>query len=783
MPGRGWRKVPADAQAQTNARRRTEVDPLTLLERTDKHYLGCGEGIIFAPRFPRWLDRPGFWDEIDVYQYQMAPLFTVTFLDVAEGPPGRELEMRQVERRWTPAELVAEYDLGGGLKAREHRSVLRGGYMVSEWMLESLDGDRRLLAVAWSAQPGEEIGLETVEATGSSLLFRRSLCDHKGSRLTVQVTLSADDAAGASAYLSEGANLDPRWEAAPFVEKWRGDPERTARVGGLSARGTLYGAVAARFDVPPGGSRRAAFLARVQPLGELEPRATGALGSLVIEHAPPPQPQASEVSPAMHEAPGLPSRQAWESYFDAVPQLFCSDPYLERYWYYRWYGLRLCGHAGGSGNYIYPGCCEGTGYFHVPIAYSAQCHARELRWLPDPARARGVILNFLAHQKDSGALHGRLYLDHLTGTDFYFADWGGAVLAVDEVHPDETFLRAVYRPLTLYADWLERERDPDEVGLYDIVDQYETGQEYMSRYMAVSDEADSETWGSRIRLKGVDTAVYAYRLQRALAAIAGRLHAFGEAAAWTATAERTGVAIRRIMWDQEVGMFSDVDPQGMRPTGVKAAVGFYPYMTDLAGAEHVQGLHRHLLSEREFWTPYPVPSTSIDDPYYSPDAEWKGKRRSCPWNGRVWPMTNSHLADALARAAIELDPALRSFAAELMSRFVRMMFHDGDPARPNCYEHYNPETGRPSLYRGFDDYQHSWVNDLMVRYVAGFRPLEGAAFVVDPFPFGLESLRLSRLPFRDRRVEIEIERERFAVRLDGSLLGESTLGTPLKLGA
>ena len=760
------------------------MDPLTLLARTDKYYLGCGEGIIFAPRFPRWLQHPGFWDEIDIYQYQMAPVFTITFLELAGGAPGRQLEIHQVERRWTPAEWIAEYELGHGLKALEHRSVLRGGYMASEWMIESDgDADRGLLAVAWTAQPGEEIDLEAVEATESSLRFRRTLRDRGVGRLSVQVTLSADGVVGASAYLSEGANLDPRWEAAPFAEKWRSGPERTARVHGLSPRGVLYGAVAARIDVPAGGSRTAAFRARVQPLGELEPRATGTLGAFVTEHAPPPQPQVFEIAPTVPELPGSSSRRAWESYFDAVPQLSCSDPYFERYWYFRWYGLQLCGHEGGWGNYIYPGCCEGTGYFHLPIAYSAHCHARELRWLPDPARARGVILNFLAHQKDSGAFHGRLYLDHLTATDFYFADWGGAVLAVDQVHPDETFLRAVYRPLTLYADWLERERDPDHMGLYDVVDHYETGQEYMSRYMAVSSEADSDVWGSRIRLKGVDAAVYAYRLQRALAAIAGRLHAFGEAAAWTAMAERTGVAIRRIMWDPETGMFSDVDPRTMRLIGAKAAVSFYPYMTDLAGIEHVDGLRRHLLSEQEFWTPYPVPSTSIDDPYYSPDAEWKGKRHSCPWNGRVWPMTNSHLAEALARTAIELDPDLRRMAAVLISRFVRMMFRDGDPSRPNCYEHYNPETGRPSLYRGFDDYQHSWVNDLMVKYVAGFRPVEGASFVVDPFPFGLDSLRLSRLPFRNRRVEIEIEHERFAVRLDGRLLGESTIGTPVELRA
>ncbi|NIR43140.1 MAG: hypothetical protein GWN99_14470, partial [Gemmatimonadetes bacterium] len=92
-------------------------------------------------------------------------------------------------------------------------------------------------------------------------------------------------------------------------------------------------------------------------------------------------------------------------------------------------------------------------------------------------------------------------------------------------------------------------------------------------------------------------------------------------------------------------MFSDLDPRTMRRTGLKAAVHFYPFFTDLVGPEHMEGLRRHLLSPGEFWTIYPVPSSSVDDPYYSPDAEWKGKRHNCPWNGRVWPMANSHVAE------------------------------------------------------------------------------------------------------------------------------------------
>ena len=758
------------------------TSPLLLLERLDKHYLGSGDGIIFAPRFPRWLEHPGFWDEADVFHYQLAPVFTVTFLSGDVEVPAGPLSMRQISRRWSPAELVAHYELENELEGWEHRSVLPGGCFMSEWKLRNLGKvPRKLLAVAWTSQPTGELDLSTVQVSSGFARFHRALTDRNAERLAVGVTLeaSSDSRVAAAAYLSEGVLEGPYWELTPFPEKWRSGVRTVSQVGGVSQSGSLYLAALAHIVVPARGETMVSLEAHVWPDGVDQGKRSGLHAAYIEEHAPvTTSPQV--VDQAASTDPGGLSRSLWHEFFDEAPALACSDPFIEHYWYYRWYGLRLCGHEGGIGNYRYPGCCEGIGYFHAPIAYSAQCHARELRWLPNPDRARGVILNFLATQKESGQLHGRVYLNHLESTDFYFADWGAAALAVDAVHPDLDFLRAAYRPLASYAEWLERERDRDGSGLCDVLDHYETGQEYMSRYMAVSPDADSETWGNLIRLKGVDAAVYAYRLQRALATIAGRLHEFGDAGLWTATADLTATAIHEFMWDDENGMFNDVDPRNMKRISAKAAVCFYPYFTDLVGTGHVAGLLQHLLNPKEFWTAHPVPSTSADDPYYSADAEWKGKRHNCPWNGRVWPMANSHVAEAIARTAIEHDPSLRATAAELIQKFIHMMFHNGDPARPNCYEHYNPDTGHASLYRGFDDYQHSWVNDLIVKYVAGFRPSDGGGFTVDPFPFDMRSLQLSRLPFRGHQIDLAIEDQRFAVHVDGKLVGDGQIGEPLE---
>ncbi len=66
------------------------VDLIESLARDDKWYLGSGDGIIFAPPFPVWLDAPGFWDDGQVFQYAVGPLYTVTILD----HDGRELPLR-----------------------------------------------------------------------------------------------------------------------------------------------------------------------------------------------------------------------------------------------------------------------------------------------------------------------------------------------------------------------------------------------------------------------------------------------------------------------------------------------------------------------------------------------------------------------------------------------------------------------------------------------------------------------------------------------------------------
>jgi hypothetical protein len=717
-----------------------------LLARPDKWYLGAGDGLIWAPPFPVWLDAPGFWDEAHLFQYAVGPLFTVAFVTNGVTLPGRARA-----RHWTPAALTLDYDIGT-LRARETRHA-PGGALVSEW--EVRNATRRPVAldvVVWSALDAETLAPD-VRAAPHALDFTRLVTDRHGHHARVEATLSLQGAQSHAVYRSQLTAPQPRFELTPFWDRWRGSGRlgNEVRAGDSHDAATVFLGLHRRVRVPARGTAR--FAAGI---------------SLRLE--------TGRHAPTTRRVPS-----SAERFFATVPGFRCSDPYLERHWWHRWYGLRLNGLAAGAApNYRHAGVCEGIGYFHVPITYSAPCHMRELRWYPDPEWARGVFRTCFDHQRADGSLHGRVYADHLEGTDFYHADWGGAVLALDAVHPDAGFRRDAYAALARYAEWLLRTRDPDSVGMIDVRNQFETGQEYMSRYQAVDLAADRVGWAGRFRLQGIDVTVYAYRLLRALESLADEV-APETIARWHTTAERTAQAVRERMWDPANELFSDVDPASGRRTGVKAAVCFYPYATDLAGERHVRGLERHLFNPEEFWTPFPVPSSSRDDPRFNPDGEWNGMRHNCPWNGRVWPMTNSHLADALGRVVRELRPDWAPKLGRLLSQFARMMTVDGQADRPNCYEHYHPVNGRGSLYRGIDDYQHSWINDLIVSHLIGVLPHGGTGLTVHPLRLGIGGARLTGLPVAGHRVDVGIAEGRFAVTVDGRRAGRARVGEPLSV--
>lgn len=743
------------------------MDILKYLERTDKWYLGGGTELIWAPPFPLHLDKPGFWDKANLYNCSIEPVFTYTLLD----EDAREIELRPCGRTWNPAVLSQRF-AADGFGIQEDKAVLGSGVLACRVTIANLsDRDRCVNLVTWGAQ---ETTPEGDRAVAEAAPIEKGLCFALQARLgrrgvnlfRAGVSLGLGGIGPGMEILSRAvlpsertANL-PEWRLTPFYERMKRfgrlpDEIRLDSVGGAALH---YMGVHGRVQLAAGQKASVCIAAAI--CSEVD--------------------EAAEALHAVLDGSSDPIAQSeadWKSYFDGLPRLMISDPYIQKYYWYRWYGLRLMTIRGGRHRYPHPAVCEGVDYFHIPISYSAQCHMRETRWMRDPALAHGCLRNFGEHQSEEGCFRGHLFPAEMAPTTFFYhADWGTAALDVESLHPDPEFVKDSYSILSKYVRYLDKERDRENSGLYDIVNHYETGQEFSSRYTSVYRDADKDggSTGQQFRLKGVDVTVYVYCIKKALSRMAQMLGDGDLAGQWERESLRVKNAVRDSMWDPEDEMFYDVDPATMSRTKVAAATCFYPYFTDIVGEEHLGGLKKNMLDPGKFWTPFPAPSLSLKDSSSSEFAEWKGKRHNCPWNGRVWPMTNSHVAEALALSAERLgDSQLQAAAVSFIERFIKMMFFDGDPGRPNCFEHYNPFTGQECYYRGIDDYQHSWVVDLILKYVVGLRPAADGSLWFAPLPFEIDRFELTNLKLRGHSIEVRCDasmEKRYRIWVDGSEL-------------
>jgi hypothetical protein len=730
---------------QTTANRR-----LARLAGNHKWYVGGGRRILWAPEFPLFLDLPGFWDPGTYLEIKLGTLFTYALLE-----NGRALTWKARGRQWRPDGLTTTFG-AGGLTITELKSVTPDDAFRSALTFRNASARVRTLElVLWGRVEATDTGdvrFEGIKAGASGVSGDYKLHDearHARHDLRLSWTLNAAGGRG-SAFTSyavqnsEDGAATPDWQMSPFYELFNGRlPNTCYPAGGIEHR--------------PGAQphRKLTFVALHRRL-RIGPRGTARVVG------------ACQVTSTSAAPMGRPALSGWEQFFAAAPEFHCSDPYIEKYFDYRWYGLRLNAIDLGRPPLRHPCVFEGInpGWFRHAISYSSQVLPRDLRWLHDPRLAQGCILNFLECQRADGFIHGALLTeqkerDWHAGT-MYHADWGGAARAVYQIHPEQEFLKACYAGLTRYADWFDRERDADHTGLYDVLNQAETGQEYMSRYLFVDPRADE--WGP-FRLKGVDATVYTYSLKQSLAWMATELGRAGEAEKWHAGADAIAGAVRSKMWDPRLRKFCDVDPRNGARSPVKCLTDFYPFTTDLATREHLPAIYDHLLNPREFWTEWPAPSTSLDDEKADAYGRWLGKRHLCPWNGRTWLMTNGHIAEALANAARTLDPQLEAYAVTFLTRFIHMLFVDHDLGRPTSYEYYNPLTGQAPFFRGTDDYMHCTLIDLIIRHVAGLQPQADGTIVVEPLQFGLRRFALDNCVVAGRPVRVQWDGQQLVAHL------------------
>jgi glycogen debranching enzyme len=129
-------------------------------------------------------------------------------------------------------------------------------------------------------------------------------------------------------------------------------------------------------------------------------------------------------------------------------------------------------------------------------------------------------------------------------------------------------------------------------------------------------------------------------------------------------------------WDSDAGVFWDLSGASEEQVRVLTFTSLFPLiLPDLDAKVAKRLVHEHLLNEKEFWVPYPVPSVAVNDVTFDPT--WQTKTT---WRGPTWVNVNWYLYWGLRTHGFD------DVASELARRTVAMQ------ARGGIREFYNPFT-------------------------------------------------------------------------------------------
>jgi glycogen debranching enzyme len=332
---------------------------------------------------------------------------------------------------------------------------------------------------------------------------------------------------------------------------------------------------------------------------------------------------------------------------------------------------------------------------------------QELRCLMQGAQPDGYLAHMLLWEKKQNP-HWlmpdySIRLDH----PFYTGTIQPPVIArsverIYEATGDAEFVREMFGPTSRFVDWLARVRDQDGDGLVAIIQPDESGLDASPKYdeaMGIPSDPPSDTlpvlrrsmqrlfraYEGRSHVAQADAdvflfedvmvnAIYADAL-RALAHLAREVGLDG-ADDYERRAKATLRALMDKCWDPKRGLFWDLSGKAERRVEVLTFTSLFPLiLPELDPAVAKRLVNEHLLNEKEFWLPYPVPSVAASEPSFDP--EWHTKTT---WRGPTWVNVNWYLYWGLRRHGFD------DVAHELARRTVAMQ------ARGGIREFYNPYT-------------------------------------------------------------------------------------------
>ncbi len=199
---------------------------------------------------------------------------------------------------------------------------------------------------------------------------------------------------------------------------------------------------------------------------------------------------------------------------------------------------------------------------------------------------------------------------------------------------------------------------------------------------------DTSTRWDKPVLAALDLDCFVYLDRIELSKMAQTLGKNEEAKQWDAKAREIRDTIRRMHWNEKLGIYNDILPDKSVNDAVTPVI-FWPLALGVATPDQAVNTVKYLSDPKAFATRWPLPSVAAGDPGFEPRNYWRGP---------VWINLNWFAVRGLERCGQKAAAAqLREKTLDLIARTVVL------------HEYYDPLTGDPL---GSDNY--GWTSAVYV---------------------------------------------------------------------
>lgn len=281
-----------------------------------------------------------------------------------------------------------------------------------------------------------------------------------------------------------------------------------------------------------------------------------------------------------------------------------------------------------------------------------------------------------------------------------------AIEAIFKKSSDKRFLKEVLPKIAKYHRWLLENRDPDNDNLLSIISPNESGMDELPvfQYALGFTGLDPARMKYFYRKADLLNLLHGYNnklilnknyfdveeilfncvfieANRSLSRLFKVIGNNEEADFFDLTAKKAETALLNKCWDEKDKIFYSLFSNPEKKAKIKTVASLIPLFLDgLKGRKLKLLVEKHLLNKKEFWTPYPIPSVSKDEIYYSPvDSPYRGIKLL--WRGPTWINTNWFIVKGLRKHGYD------EVADEIVRKMSEMIEREG------FREYYNPETG------------------------------------------------------------------------------------------